>query len=120
MMPRNWVAQMRRASEHRTDRGVPGEEALGVPNGEQETEGPDPRRGVRGSALSPQGGGSDAQAITGVAEGHPVVGGFHLGEDFLQSQIPAVVEEFVKIRPAVFAGPLHWLSRGFRHLSSPA
>ncbi len=75
---------------------------------------------MRGSALSPQGGGSDAQAITGVAEGHPVVGGFHLGEDFLQSQIPAVVEEFVKIRPAVFAGPLHWLSRGFRHLSSPA
>jgi len=40
---------------------------------------------------------------TGVAEGHTVIGGFHLGEDFLQSQIPAVVEEFVKIRPAVLA-----------------
>ena len=86
---------MRGASEHRADRGVP--------DGEQETEGPDPRRSVRGSALSPQGGGSDAQAITGVAEGHPVIGGFHLGEDFLQSQIPAVVEEFVELRPAVLA-----------------
>ena len=75
----------------------------GVPVGEQETEGPDPRRGVRGSALSPQGGGSDAQVITGVTEGHAVIGDFHLGEDFLQSQIPAVVEEFVKIRPAVLA-----------------
>ena len=86
---------MRGASEHRADRGVPGEEALGVPDGEQETEGPDPPRRVRGSALSPQGGGSDAQAITGVAEGHAVIGGFHLGGDFLQSQISAVVEEFV-------------------------
>jgi len=38
-----------------------------------------------------------------VTEGHAVIGGFHLGGDFLQSQIPAVVEEFVKLRPAVLA-----------------
>ncbi len=49
---------------------------------------------------------SYAQALTGVERVHAVIGGFHLGRDAFQSRVPAVVEAFTQLEPAVLA-PSH-------------
>jgi 7,8-dihydropterin-6-yl-methyl-4-(beta-D-ribofuranosyl)aminobenzene 5'-phosphate synthase len=47
-----------------------------------------------------------AQALSGVERVHAVIGGFHLGGDDFQDRIPAVVDAFTALQPALLA-PAH-------------
>jgi 7,8-dihydropterin-6-yl-methyl-4-(beta-D-ribofuranosyl)aminobenzene 5'-phosphate synthase len=47
-----------------------------------------------------------AQTITGISSVNAVIGGFHLGGDYFQQRVPAVVRDLVALNPEILA-PAH-------------